>query len=444
MPNNRILDGSDRGGWYHPHFLQGRRSDLALITRTAIKKKNAADDAPSSANQVNRLKTPNFYQMPAIVPDPIEEISITSSNAGRPNDQNTNRSIKKLLIINLAAQTTTRRASWHECASIVQTLPRCSSAPTESPDLSDLANSLVELPHSMPSRIDVIKARHEHALGRESFPALPFSTSQQNLIFQRYLMNQNNNQEFNDLTSTIQQPWHDPQSGSEYNLFQNSILQTSMMLQAQGLCHYGAEFQLLHAEQSSTHPNQDQYRTGTEYMDSTTLNPNQQTRELTQMSPFVFGHIPSQTSYQDETSTYHEPSSIPPAEAQVSTPKGILDTLLINLGCPNSLLPNGNEVGTTSLTPGLGRKRNNSVCNSTNVFGQAQRDECSLSEGYCTSPTTLMHQVHAPPQQVSLTESEKGGHGENSNINLPQDDIEFRQLLDGLPCFEQDEDEQFH
>ena len=70
--------------------------------------------------------------------------------------------------------------------------------------------------------------------------------------------------------------------------------------------------------------------------------------------------------------------------------------------CPNSLLPNGNEVGTTSLTPGLGRNRNNSVCNSTNVFGQAQRDECSLSEGYCTSPTTLMHQVHAPPLQAIL------------------------------------------
>eukprot|EP00956_Cyclotella_meneghiniana_P002140 scaffold2418_cov58-Cyclotella_meneghiniana.AAC.14 len=476
----RIRDGWDRGGWYHPHFLRGRPSELALITRTAIKKKNAANDAPSSANQVNRLKTPNFYEMPAIVPDPIEEIPITSSNAGRSDDQNTNRSIKKLSIVNVAAQTNpddmraTRRASGNECASIVQTLPRCSSAPTESRHLSYLANSLEALPHSMPSRIDVIQARHEQALGRESFPALPFSTSEQNLNFRRYLMNQSNYQEYNDMSGTIQQPWHVPQSGSEYNSFQNSIPQTSMMLQARGLCHYGAEFQLLHAEQSSAHPNQDQYRMGSEYVDSTTLNPNQQTHQITQMSPFVLGHTTSQTSYQDGTSTYQESSSIPPAEAQLSTPKSILDTLLINLGCPNAMLPNGNEVGTTSLTTGFGRNDNNSVCNSTNIFGHVQRDECLLSEGnctspttlthqvpapplqailqlyrcllsqnYCTQPTTLMHQVHASPQQVSLTESEKGGHGENSNINLPQDDIEFRQLIDGLPCFEQDEDEQF-
>eukprot|EP00956_Cyclotella_meneghiniana_P002130 scaffold2418_cov58-Cyclotella_meneghiniana.AAC.4 len=514
--SHRMIDGSDRGGWYHPHFLRGRPSELALITRTAVKKKNALDDVPSSDDHAHRLKTPNFYEMPAIVPDPIGEISITSSNAGRSDDQNTNRSINKLSIVNIAAMTNpddmraTRRASWHECASLVQTLPRCSSAPTESPHLSYLANSLEALPHSMPSHIDVIKERHEYALGQESYPALPFSTSQQNLNFRRYLMNQSNNQEYNDLTSTIQQPWRDPQSGSEYNSFQNSIPQTSLMLQAQGLYRYGAEFQLLHAEQSSAHSNQDQYRMGSEYMDSTTVNPNQQARHLTQISPFVIGHTPSQTSYQDETSTYHESSSIPPAEAQVSTSNSIQDTLLINLGCPNVLLPNDNEVGSTSLTPGLGRNRNDSVCNSTNIFGQAQRDECSLSEGYCTSPTTLthqvhapplqailqryrclplndnlgrnrnnsdcnstnvfgqahrdecslaqnycthnttlMHQIHAPPPQACLTQSVLEGNGETSNSqhhspsrtnhNLPPDDTEFnRFLIDIQPCFERD------
>ena len=108
------------------------------------------------------------------------------------------------------------------------------------------------------------------------------------------------------------------------------------------------------------------------------------------------------------------------------------------------MLPNHNEVGTTLLTPGLGRNGNNSVCNSIDVFGQVQRDECLLSQNYCAPPTTLMHQVHAPPQPVILTESLNEGHGESSNINSRPDDIEFRQFLDGLlPCFEQDEDEQF-
>eukprot|EP00956_Cyclotella_meneghiniana_P030643 scaffold77893_cov40-Cyclotella_meneghiniana.AAC.1 len=438
MPN-RILDGSDRGGWYHPHFLQGRPSGLTLITRTAVKKKNSLDDVPSSDDNADRHKTPNFYEMPAIVPDPIEEISITSSNAGRSDDQNTNRSINKLSIVNVAAMTNpddmraTRRASWHECASIVQTLPRCSSAPTESPHLSYLANSLEALPHSMPSHIDVIKERHEHALGRESYAALPFSPSQQNLNFRRYLMNQSNNHGYSDLTSTIEQLWHG-----------------HMMLQAQGHCHYGSEFQALHSEQSSAHSNQDQYRMGrTEYMDSTTLNPNQQTHQLTQIPSNGIGY---KNTSQDGTSTYHQSSSIPVAEAQVSAPNSIQDTLLINLGCHNALPPNDNEVGTTSSMPCLGRNRNNSDCNSTNVFGQIHRDECSLAQNYCTPNTpALIHQIHGPPQHASPTQSQsvRVGNGETSNSqhdlpsrsdhNAPPDDTEFHQfLIDILPCFERD------
>eukprot|EP00956_Cyclotella_meneghiniana_P000948 scaffold1129_cov28-Cyclotella_meneghiniana.AAC.1 len=491
MPNNRILGGSDRGGWYHPHFLQGRPSELALITRTAIKKKNAADDAPSSANQVHR-KTPNFYEMRAIEQDPMEDFSITilnseldirpSSNGGKSDGsekeriidsvdgmfhQSTNESLKNVANTNMPVR---RGDLWHDCASLVQTLPQCSSAPNESPHPNSLAIALRALPHSM-----LTTSRHEHALaasyiapnifqptstGIESYHAL------QNLYFQPHLMNQSNNHGYSDF-STIQQPWHDHQSGIEYNSFQNSILQTSMMLQAQtedyypsnthpnqarGHCHYGAEFQMLHSEQSSAHPNQEQYRMGRteyEYMDSTTLNSNQQTHQLTQIPSNGLGYTPS-TSQDENISTCYK--SIPVAEAQVSTPNSIQDTLLINLGCHNALPPNDNEVGTTSSMPGLGRNRNNSVCNSTNVFGQAQRDECSLAQNYCTPNTpALIHQIHGPPQHASPTQSQsvRVGNGETSNSqhdlpsrsdhNAPPDDTEFHQfLIDILPCFEWD------
>eukprot|EP00956_Cyclotella_meneghiniana_P002144 scaffold2418_cov58-Cyclotella_meneghiniana.AAC.18 len=504
--SHRMIDGSDRGGWYHPHFLRGRPSELALITRTAVKKKNAANVAPSSNDHAHRLKTPNFYEMLAIVPDQIDNFSITilnggpdicpSSNAGKSDGsesdriidsvdgmfhQNTNESIQNLAMVNVAKtdMQVTRRASWHEHASLVQTLPQCSSAPNEIRHPSYLANSLEALPHSMPTTATYEHAPTANYIGsnvsqptsagivalQESYPELSYTTCQQNQILQRHLIQQSNNKGYSDLTNTIQQACQGARIGDEYNSFQNSIPQT-FMLEARAQDSYP----------SNTHPNQDQYRIGTEYMDSTTLNPNQQTHQIAQMSSFGLEYAPSQTSYQAGTTIYHESASIPQAEAQLSTPNNIQGTLslLINLGLRNVLPPNHNEVGTTLLTPGLGRNGNNSVCNSIDVFGQVQRDECFLSQNYCSPPTTLMHQVHAPSQQVSLrrdeclisqnccappttlmhqvhappqpvglTESLNEGHGENSNINSRPDDIEFLQFLDGLPCFEQDEDEQF-
>lgn len=58
---HRILDGPDKGAWYHPYFLKGKPSALARVKRTAIKGKGTKNTSPSLSNMA-----PNFYEMPPI------------------------------------------------------------------------------------------------------------------------------------------------------------------------------------------------------------------------------------------------------------------------------------------------------------------------------------------------------------------------------------------
>ncbi|KAL7504381.1 hypothetical protein ACHAXN_002042 [Cyclotella atomus] len=61
----RILDGVDHGAWYHPQFLRGKPSSLALVKRTAVK-----SNVPTITSSLPKL---DFYAMSPIEIDTPEE-----------------------------------------------------------------------------------------------------------------------------------------------------------------------------------------------------------------------------------------------------------------------------------------------------------------------------------------------------------------------------------
>ncbi|KAL7505672.1 hypothetical protein ACHAXN_004046 [Cyclotella atomus] len=68
----RILDGPDRGSWYHSKFLRGKPSSLALVKRTAIKS-NVTETSTGHSSILGNVITPNFCEMPSIELDTPEE-----------------------------------------------------------------------------------------------------------------------------------------------------------------------------------------------------------------------------------------------------------------------------------------------------------------------------------------------------------------------------------
>ena len=142
----RILDGTDRGAWYHPNFLRGRPNEVNTIT---IKSKKVDAEQGFLDWRLNaKLNTPNFYDMPPIEVEDCRDCSnscfaekiATSTTSSSEVVSVSSKSASKVKFVakDIHSTSTTTKMEEYQCN---QAMPNTTNAMSKRAKAAKLASS---------------------------------------------------------------------------------------------------------------------------------------------------------------------------------------------------------------------------------------------------------------------------------------------------------------
>ena len=141
----RILDGTDRGAWYHPNFLRGRPNEVNTIT---IKSKKVDAEQGFLDWRLNaKLNTPNFYDMPPIEVEDCrdgsiscfaEKIATSTTSSEVVSVSSKSASKVKFVAKDIHSTSTTTKMEEYQCN---QAMPNTTNAMSKRAKAAKLASS---------------------------------------------------------------------------------------------------------------------------------------------------------------------------------------------------------------------------------------------------------------------------------------------------------------